>query len=310
MTRRTNNLKNMYSAVKAVILTYIAIWTGYVPFETANAAFNASTDEIEDTEEIQKMLIKGYTIEKRVKKKKMATAALMVCKKVRAYASSIKNNALMGEMKISMSKLLYSASNLSLTYANNILTAATAMTAADRTLFDITAADMNTLSDSIKEFEAVISMPRDRIVVRKTATKKLPELFAETTGILTNQLDNLMSNYESSHPDFYSDYFNARVIVDMQRHTVLKGNVTNEDGEDLKKVKVTIKGKNKITNAELVVFEEMTNADGNFVKSTLNPELDYDVIFELPHYEKVVLTDLDIKKGEHELLAITLKKLV
>jgi len=40
-------------------------------------------------------------------------------------------------------------------------------------------------------------------------------LFKETDAILKNKLDKLMLSFRITNPDFYTNYLNARIIVDL-----------------------------------------------------------------------------------------------
>ena len=119
-------------------------------------------------------------------------------------------------------------------------------------------------------------------------------------------MDNLMSNFEGT--EFFDRYFNARIKVDLIRHTVIEGNVTTPEGADLKKVKVIMTGKDKETEEVVTVFEEKTDKDGNFIKRELNPELEWDVTFELKDFEKVSYEDITLKPGEHQKLEVVMTK--
>ena len=119
-----------------------------------------------------------------------------------------------------------------------------------------------------------------------------------------------MQTFRDSEPDFYTEYFDARKIVDLMRHTAIEGNVTNSEGDDLRKVKITFKGKDKVTGEEKLVYEEMSSKDGNFIKRELNPEFGWDVTFELPTYTPKTFASIDLKAGEHEKLEVKLEKIV
>lgn len=54
----------------------------------------------------------------------------------------------------------------------------------------------------------------------------------------------------------------------------------------------------------------MTDVDGNYKKSELNPELEWDVTFTLPTYEPVTVSDVELIGGEHEKINIQLNKIV
>lgn len=309
MDRNRNNILNMYLAVQLVIAKFILKWTGYTPFETANTEFNGLVDDIKDVNELQKVIIKGYTKEKREKKRAMANLGVILAKKVRALASAKSNYGLFGEMNITFSKLFYMRSNLSIAFAKQVLASVNGMSPEERTAYDISAENISSFSKAIDDFEVVNALPREKIALRKTESKKLSQLFKNTTAVLKDKLDNLMENFVTSDTDFYSDYKNARAIVNFVRHTAIAANVTAVGGEDLKKVKVTLTGKDKVTNAVYETFEELTDKDGNMIKRELNPEYEWDVKFELPAYEPVEVRDIDLSPGKHEKLEVVLKKI-
>ena len=43
---------------------------------------------------------------------------------------------------------------------------------------------------------------------------RVDEAFDRADGIVNNGLDNLMLQFEDTHPDFFRDYTNARIIID------------------------------------------------------------------------------------------------
>lgn len=307
MNKHLNDLKNMYQAVQLIILKYVAQWTGYVPFETGNTTFNKKVNDISEAEQAQEINTKGYTQQKRTNKRTMANLGVALAGKVRAFAAASGNEGLFGEMSIKFAKLFYSKANLSLAFAKMILDAVNALTPAQRTAYNILDADITAYEESISNFESHISLPRELIAIRKFKTLELKTLCKETSKFLTDELDNLMENFTGT--DFYSEYKNARIIVNQVRHTAIDVNVTRPGGEDLKKVKVTMTGKN-LQNEVIATFEDFTDKDGNMIRRELNPELDWDVKFELPDYTSVEYKDLDLEKGEHLKLEVVMKPIV
>lgn len=308
MDKRTNTLRRMASAVQQVILYYAAVWAGYLPFETCNTKFDDITDDIDLNADIKQQLTKGYTLEKDLKRKKMANIVSIISKKIGAWATARGDVALAKLMKINNSRLLYGRATRSLYFGEQVVNALKDMPAADKTAYAITAADETLLQTSVENFRTVMTLPREITVNKKTATKKLKELLASMENLLKNEMDGLMMNYEGT--EFFEKYFNARIIVDQVRHTVIKGNVTDPAGVDLNKVFVKLIGKEKETGNEVVVFEEMTNKDGNFVKSALNPELSWDVEFTIPNYVPQKISDIDLERGAIDRLDVVLVPVV
>ncbi len=49
---------------------------------------------------------------------------------------------------------------------------------------------------------------------RSAANQLLPQLVRTAVNILNDQLDGLMVQFKTDHPNFYEEYFAARTIVD------------------------------------------------------------------------------------------------
>ena len=80
--------------------------------------------------------------------------------------------------------------------------------------YGITAADVTALDALRTRFHGVKSVPRTAIAGRAGQTANLPVLISNTTSLLRNRLDKLMTKFKKSSPEFYSGYRTARVIVD------------------------------------------------------------------------------------------------
>lgn len=302
MKKQFTSFRNMYAAVIAVLTYFTDAWSAFLPFATSVTAFKNKVTAIDENEELQKMLIKGFTQLKKNRKKEQATKANAICRKVQAFAAD-NNPSLFGQMKITIAMLLNSNAILAKSLAEQIYEAASnAMTDAQRTAYDITDLDLTALRAAIDGFAEVMTLPRDRIVIRKYATELFPILFADANKVLKEKLDNLITNFESN-TEFINEYRNARIVLPIVRHTTIAGLVTDKDsGADLKNVKVTISSADK-------QFEDITNVQGAFTQGELNPELNWNVKFELPDYETEELADIDIKRGQHLNLKIQLKKI-
>lgn len=308
MDKYFTSLRNMFGAVQLVILEFIAEWTGYAPYETANTEFNDFVAAIDETAVYQQTDIKGYAKEKKLKRATMASIVVIVSKKIRALAAAKNDQVLMKEMQIARTKMTKGRAVKALYYGEQVVTALSNLSPAEKTAYHIDAAQEALLIAGVAEFKKVLTAPRTREAQRKTATEKLVKLFRAANTVLIEKLDNLMENYAGT--PFYDDYKNARIIVNQIRHTVIRGNVTAPGGADLNKVKVKLTGKEKLTGNEVLVFEEMTDKDGNFEKSALNPELSWDVEFVLTNYVPQKISDIDLERGTIDILDVTLVPVV
>src|SRR6185436_2222258 len=229
MKKSQTSLRNKYDSIIDVLVRFLAIYLGYLPMVSAKDDLIGKTLLIDGADAIQRKLLKSFTIDKKNKKKKQGLLAKGIARKVSAYAADSGNTTLLGQMKISLSRLLNSNSKAALTYAKTIYDAAVAMPAADKTEYEITDADLTALNSAMQLYEAAISAPRDQVVIRKAATDSLPCLFDEAETIVNDRLSNLMANYQFSHPDFYEQYQNALIEITFNRYTAIEGEIIDAD---------------------------------------------------------------------------------
>ncbi|WP_418893835.1 hypothetical protein [Limibacterium fermenti] len=81
--------------------------------------------------------------------------------------------------------------------------------------YDITLENVTAAKTFIDAYKATLSEPRELVVERKTTKEALSECLADLRGIVY-VLDNLMKRYDGT--PFYSEYKNARIIVDLGTH--------------------------------------------------------------------------------------------
>ncbi len=74
------------------------------------------------------------------------------------------------------------------------------------------------LGTAITEYNDVIVGPRSAESIKKQQTAEIEVLFKQTDQILKGQLDQLMTLFQTSAPEFYGAYKNARIIVDLGGH--------------------------------------------------------------------------------------------
>lgn len=301
MKKRYSSLMKMFISVQVTIAKFIAEWTGLLSFEEVNTRFNDKKDSIDEYTAVRAEALKGYTAEKIDKRLAMCLVVVATAKKLKAYATIKRDQPLLVKMKQAVfTTIMRHRITTVMPIVDAVVAAANSLTPAEKTAYGI---DMTVLNAVVKDFVTVLTLPRDKVVVRTNATKKLIELYKETESLLIEEMDNLMANFEG---DFLNEYRASRRIIDEIKHTAIKGNVANEQGVDLYKVAVKLTGRDKQTGEEKVVFEEMTNKDGNFAKSAINPELSWDVEFTTPDYQSKKFTDIDLERGTIDRLEVQL----
>jgi len=160
------------------------------------------------------------------------------------------------------------------------------------------------------DFKAQLAVPQAIIAERKTLTQKLKDLFKELDELLSEDLDNLMMQFITKNPDFYTDYQNARIIYDdASISKSLMGTVFDADDDcdggkcPLQYVKVTVKFK---AGSELADSVKSTSTKGNYQFKKLH-EGACVVTFEKNYYETLTV-ESEIHKNAMTRLNVQLKK--
>ncbi len=302
MTKTQKSIRNMYQVVINILTSFVASWTTYLPFATVVTEYKDDVKEIDDTATAQESLLHGYYVNKRAKKRDMAEKGSTIARKVSGFAADTGNYILLKAMKISFSKLFYAATATSANSAQAIYDAASGMTPAERTTYNISATDLTDLLDAITVFRNLPS-PREVVVIRKQLTADLAVMFKDTSLVLSDRMDNLMSNFKLSDPEFYEQYFNARRLVEAHFHTTVEGTTIDETtGADLPNVQVLI-----VSSTDN--FEEMTDVQGKFAQQ-ITPEINYKIKFILPDYEEQEFDNVNLNRGVHNKLVVKMKKIV
>ena len=110
--------------------------------------------------------------------------------------------------------------------------------------------------DSITLYNESLPTTRNGIVTRSIFTTRIAELFKENQELLFI-IDKLVTRLRFREPVYYMDYFRNRKIVNTgHRKLSLKGKITDEQGQPIKDVKVTVEANNE--------FFTKTTAKGNY----------------------------------------------
>lgn len=215
MTDRQENKLSMYATVIQVCNANNAAWSGLTAFANAFTNFSNATQAISDTRITQETITTGIAQDKTALRERMATLAQRVGSAVAAYASVTSNNELRNKVNYTFTDLLRTRDTISADRCRVIYTEANAVVA-DLTDYGVDATMLTELDAAITAYSAIIVSPRTAISIRKTSTAELKALFKQADDVLKNQMDLLAKMFMDSAPTFYSNYLNARVIVDLK----------------------------------------------------------------------------------------------
>ena len=217
MTGKQKNKLRMYKATEEICVNNTITWTPVTAFGAAFVLFQGGIGDIDDLQVKQEADLKGITENKNNKESVLINSSLTISKPMVAFANVTNNPQLRQEVDYTESDLLRSSDSDLETRCTLIKERADTHALALVT-YGVTAPMIASLGTALTDYHAVISGPRSAEAVKKQQTAEIELLFKATDHILKGQLDQLIILFETSSPEFYGSYKNARIIVDLGGH--------------------------------------------------------------------------------------------
>ena len=213
MNRDQFNRTEMFSTVSAYMHNHQSLWTATKAVADTVDALDASIAIIDGKVGKQQTPITGAADQKAQVRLSCEEKILEISDQLSALAE-VKNDAnLAAQTAWTLSSLDKLTDDELEETGKSIAALATAnLTAlAD---YAVTAADVTALSGLVTQFHTVKTAPRTAIAGRAGETSTLPDTISDTTSLLRNRLDKLMTKFKKTSPEFYAGYQSARVVVD------------------------------------------------------------------------------------------------
>jgi len=241
MTKDQEDILNMYEAVSDVLQTHNAVWSGNVPFSDAVAELNDNIDDIGDLRDQQEADITGVTDDKDQKRKSLQDQTYTVGSIIVFYASTNNKRDLLKKVNFTQSALSKARDN-ELPGMSEQVHQAAVDNAAVLAPYGISAAIITNLEAAIADFVKYISKPRAAQSETSAATEQLPKVYDDTDKLLEERLDKGMELFKAIDIDFYTQYFNARIIVNSptQKRALEVKFVDDATGNPIAHVRVTV----------------------------------------------------------------------
>lgn len=214
MNNRQEDKFSMNLAVLKSMYDFKDKWSNVPACVDAVSKFEKLISEIDAQRQIQGGKTTGITENKQKEEDDMIQTTLEMGAGVFAYADKIGDN----ELK---SKVAYSPSTLKTARDTDLRVMCQSVHDAAESViselenFGITPKDLEKLQKEINDFSAYLSESRNAINTRSIATAKIADLIKETDDLLNNQLDKLVTTFQSREPRFYETYMKSRQIVNM-----------------------------------------------------------------------------------------------
>lgn len=213
MTDPQENKLSMCRAVITVLDDNAPEYAAVTALVTQVGNLHSSVDLIGQLVQIQSAPTTGVTVDKATLQTQMVDTALRVAGGLKAFASDTNNADLLHQADINKSTFTRARDDQRDDIAQQVHDLANTNIAA-LAPYGITAATLTGLQTRISAYVAVIGAPRVARTKISTATEMLETEFARADMILNDRIDGLVEQFKDSGTTFYSDYKNARRIVD------------------------------------------------------------------------------------------------
>lgn len=239
MMQSQENFHSMTDEVQKLLTANAVLVATVAALDGEFTRFKAKRLELVDNYIRQQQAIKGATKQKRLDRAAAIQEAVQVAGNVYVYAVQANDQLLAENMSFRDTTFKKQRDTEILAKIRWVHTQAVALLPLMGS-FGNTVASLAHFQQVIDTYADSVSGPRNVNVEKKTATRDIKLNIEELRGILNN-IDRLMYNFSVSHPQFLSDYQNAREIIDYgHRRTRLGLFVELEDGVDSAGVVVVI----------------------------------------------------------------------
>jgi hypothetical protein len=209
-------------------------------FSVFYGTFNNAVSRIESNRTIQETVTTGSTQNKKEAKDALGMAAYDLSKKLTAYAMVTKNNVLISEVELSMSKLRGMADTTLLDKSTLIYTRAQS-NVGNLTAYNVTSNTQTAFNTLITNYRNLLPTPRLMQAERKEATRNLLQAFDEA-DVALKTIDSLVEIVKATQTTFYSKYLTARTVVQYRNQKkVFNSKVTDTLGRPVPNVELSFK---------------------------------------------------------------------
>lgn len=203
----------MFNAVSTYCAANTAVIAAVPAFQQATAEFTSLVDAIRAAARAEILVILGVTEDKTQKKKTVSTAAATIAAAVFANAVASGNMELRYKVNFSYTTLMRKKDLLLPAICRNIHAAATENLPA-LSAYGISQSRLDEFMTAILAYESAAPEPRNAVSNRSAQGTALVTLFRQAGNLLRYRMDKLALLFKSTHPEFYLNYKNNRIIID------------------------------------------------------------------------------------------------
>jgi hypothetical protein len=219
MNKKESNKVNSFNVTVEVMLKNESIWTGSANVTKQFGLIQGKLPLISVYDRAQNNGEKPSSAVKNNLKEKAIPLAVKLSKSAVAYAAGKSDIALEISVKLTKTGL---EKLKDLTLVNTLVKFYNIILPIQAELEHLNSTDVADFGDLVEKLNKAIPQPQVEIDESKTATGNLETLIMEI-NLMFIELDKFIDPYEYTHPDFYNDYTNSRVVKDLRGKKKDKG---------------------------------------------------------------------------------------
>jgi hypothetical protein len=212
MDKTKINKGRMYRASDLVLEKYSGLFGDHAGLRRAQQQLKNGIRSIDELQNLQVGDNKGLTLGKEMLRSILTRLLLKFALALKSLATMQQNQQLVTKFSLGISDLNRLPDPRLVNVGRMLQEHALPMQEELAKLF-LAAEDFDQLEKLLAEFTGSYSQKRVAVTVSKSATAKTNEMFKTIDNLLKTEIDVHVAPFQFQHPDFYSEYCNARIIV-------------------------------------------------------------------------------------------------
>jgi len=213
MTKRQKNQFEMFKVVWAWVKAKMLELMALPNLEDVHTSLGSLIVEIDEVAELKTQTSKGATAEKAAVRKELEKLCLLIIAKLKNVAMFSNNLTLFHEIDFRNKQIRQASGQLLISRAGYLIDKATAYQD-EGAEYELTPELIADTQSMLEEFKKVGTTPREAVVEKSDATRRLQDAIDVADDLIKTKLDTIMLLIKQTKPMLYAQYRSARVIVD------------------------------------------------------------------------------------------------
>lgn len=215
MNKKQTNRFRMIHSTQMHMDNHPTIWSGVGKIVEVKNNIDELVTRVELKSDVVAGMM-GVTERKDAYKEIIAVKGSLMAGKVLAFANASKDKDLAKKVKVNNSKTeILEMKEEDIGPYFKFLTDTATKNVTELADYGLIQESVTELLTTVDELNVLIGQPRIMLNSKYVELEAIDELLHEASELMNEQLDNLMLMFRESHPEFYSGYKRARVIIDL-----------------------------------------------------------------------------------------------